>query len=45
MSKPTRGLFVFHRDLRIFDNVGLNHAVNSCDKLYTCFIFTPEQVT
>jgi deoxyribodipyrimidine photo-lyase len=45
MSRPTKGLFIFHRDLRISDNIGLNSAANSCDKLYTCFIFTPEQVT
>jgi len=41
----TRGLFVFHRDFRISDNVALNNAGVVCNKLYTCFIFTPEQVT
>ena len=39
------GLFIFHRDFRIDDNVGLIDAAKSCDKLYTCFIFTNEQVT
>ena len=38
------GLFIFHRDFRIHDNVGLNAAAKDCDKLYTCFVFTNEQV-
>lgn len=38
------GLFIFRRDLRIQDNIGLHHALKSCRKVYTCFIFTPEQV-
>lgn len=40
-----KGLFVFRRDLRLVDNVGLNQALKQCNKLYVCFIFTPEQVT
>ena len=40
-----KGLFVFRRDLRLVDNVGLNQAWKQCNKLYACFIFTPEQVT
>lgn len=39
-----KGLFLFHRDLRIIDNVGLIQAFIECEKVYTCFIFTPEQV-
>ena len=38
------GLFIFHRDFRIIDNVGLMQASKLCDNLYTCFIFTPDQV-
>lgn len=38
------GLFLFHRDFRIHDNVGLTNAAKDCDKLYTCFVFTNEQV-
>jgi len=38
------GLFIFRRDFRISDNIGLINASKSCDRLYTCFIFTPEQV-
>lgn len=44
MVKNKRGLFLFHRDFRIEDNVGLNRAFSISDELYTCFIFTPEQV-
>lgn len=43
-KKYNQGLFLFHRDLRIDDNVGLRDLLRSCAKVYTCFIFTPEQV-
>ena len=43
-KKYGNGLFIFHRDLRIVDNVGLLHAHSQCSQLYTCFIFTPEQI-
>uniref|UniRef100_A0A6C0JGU4 Photolyase/cryptochrome alpha/beta domain-containing protein n=1 Tax=viral metagenome TaxID=1070528 RepID=A0A6C0JGU4_9ZZZZ len=45
MVKITNGLFVFHRDFRIVDNVGLIEASKLCENLYTCFIFTPDQVS
>ena len=38
------GLFLFHRDLRIQDNIGFINACKQCSHLITCFIFTPEQV-
>jgi deoxyribodipyrimidine photo-lyase len=38
------GLFVFHRDFRIPDNVGLFEMNKLCKKLYVCFVFTPQQV-
>ena len=38
------GLFIFHRDFRLEDNIGVNYACSQCDKLYTAFIFTPQQV-
>ena len=44
-THETNGLFIFRRDLRLIDNVGLYRASKMCDRLYTCFIFTPEQVT
>jgi deoxyribodipyrimidine photo-lyase len=39
------GLFIFRRDLRIIDNKGLNLLNAHCKKVFTIFIFTPEQVT
>jgi deoxyribodipyrimidine photo-lyase len=39
------GLFIFRRDLRIQDNLALNLAAKDCKKLYTIFIFTPEQIS
>ena len=39
------GLFIFRRDLRIQDNIGLNLALEQCKHIYPIFIFTPEQVT
>lgn len=39
------GLFLFHRDLRIIDNITLNALSDKCDKIIPTFIFTPEQVT
>lgn len=43
-KRHEKGLFIFHRDLRIIDNIGLIQAFVECEKVYTCFIFTPEQV-
>lgn len=45
MKKIQKGLFIFHRDFRIVDNVGLIKASKMVDTLYVCFIFTPEQVS
>lgn len=42
--KYDKGLFIFHRDLRTIDNIGLIAANSQCNELLTCFIFTPEQV-
>jgi len=39
------GLFIFRRDLRIQDNIGLNLANEQCKNIYPIFIFTPEQVS
>ena len=44
MSINKNGLFIFRRDLRIDDNMALHHATHECENVYTCFIFTPEQV-
>jgi len=40
-----KGIFIFHRDLRINDNMGLIEACKRCEKVYTLFVFTPEQVS
>lgn len=40
-----KGLFIFHRDLRLIDNTALIKAFKECEKIYTIFIFTPEQIT
>jgi deoxyribodipyrimidine photolyase len=44
-TRSDTGLFIFHRDLRAVDNKGLLYAQSKCSRLYTCFIFTPEQVS
>jgi deoxyribodipyrimidine photo-lyase len=43
--KTQNALFVFHRDLRVIDNIGLFSALETFKKVYTVFIFTPEQVS
>lgn len=43
-KKYACGVFLFHRDLRLADNRGLIDLCRRCDRVYTCFIFTPEQV-
>lgn len=45
MKPYKRGLFIFHRDFRITDNIGLYRAAQMCEKVYTIFVFTPDQVT
>lgn len=37
-------LFIFRRDLRIDDNIGLNFALENSTVVIPCFIFTPEQI-
>lgn len=44
-TKAENGLFIFRRDFRIVDNKGLLLASSKCSKIFTVFIFTPEQVT
>jgi deoxyribodipyrimidine photo-lyase len=39
------GLFIFHRDFRITDNKSLIELSKKVDKIFCCFIFTPEQVS
>lgn len=44
IKKGKKGLFIFRRDLRIEDNIGFQQIMSICDEVYSCFIFTPEQV-
>ncbi|ALA97676.1 deoxyribodipyrimidine photolyase [Spiroplasma kunkelii CR2-3x] len=37
-------IFIFHRDFRIEDNLGLAQLANEEDKIYLLFIFTKEQI-
>jgi len=43
-TKFENGLFIFRRDFRIIDNNALNLLNERCNKVFTIFIFTPEQV-
>ena len=45
MKIHENGLFIFRRDFRVIDNVGLNLGNDICKRIYPIFIFTPEQVT
>jgi deoxyribodipyrimidine photo-lyase len=40
----TTALFLFTRDLRIYDNTTLNHMLKTYDRVIPAFIFNPEQV-
>ena len=44
MSEYNNGLFIFRRDFRVIDNIGLNLANSKCNRIFAIFIFTPEQV-
>lgn len=39
-----RSLFIFRRDLRLYDNRGLNDALAQSEKVIPCFIFDPRQI-
>lgn len=38
-------LFIFRRDLRLQDNIGLYTCINQYSNIVPIFIFTPEQIT
>lgn len=40
-----RGIFIFHRDLRLHDNIGLSRALEESDELLLIFILTGEQLS
>lgn len=37
-------IFIFRRDFRLIDNIGLNYAMSNYKNIIPIFIFTPEQV-
>lgn len=45
MKKFNKVIFLFHRSLRLNDNIGLIHALNESKHVIPIFIFTPEQIT
>lgn len=40
-----KSIFIFHRALRLYDNIGLNEALKESEHVIPIFIFTPEQIT
>ena len=43
-EKYSKSIFIFRRDLRIPDNIGLIQALKSSDRVIPIFILTPEQL-
>jgi deoxyribodipyrimidine photo-lyase len=39
-----KAIFIFRRDLRVFDNTALNKALELAEAVIPCFIFDPQQV-
>lgn len=40
-----KGLYIFRRELRTYDNTALIRACLECEEVLCVFIFTPEQIT
>lgn len=40
----TKSIFIFRRDLRLYDNIGLIEACKNSNEVLPIFIFTPEQI-
>jgi len=38
-------IFIFRRDLRLYDNYGLSYIMKNYENIIPIFIFTPEQIT
>jgi deoxyribodipyrimidine photo-lyase len=43
-KKYSKSIFIFRRDLRLHDNIGLYHALKNSQIVIPIFIFTPEQL-
>lgn len=41
----SKSIYIFHRSLRLNDNIGLIEALKKSEKVIPIFIFTPEQIT
>ena len=37
-------IFIFRRDFRTYDNLGLYYAMKKSDKIIPCFFFNPVQI-
>ena len=44
MSRYSKSLFIFRRDLRLQDNTALNQALSQSNQVIPCFIFDPQQI-
>ena len=44
MSKTGTGIFIFRKDLRKYDNLGLNELINKCHTIIPIFILDPYQI-
>jgi deoxyribodipyrimidine photo-lyase len=45
MKIYNKSIFIFRRDYRLHDNIGLIEALKKSTSVIPIFIFTPEQVT
>ncbi|NOT12326.1 MAG: deoxyribodipyrimidine photo-lyase [Methylococcaceae bacterium] len=44
MNTYSTSLFIFRRDLRLYDNTALNEALRISNQVIACFIFDPRQI-
>lgn len=44
LKNSTTGIFIFRRDLRVNDNLGLIEFCKLCDKVYPVFVLDPRQI-
>lgn len=44
MGKNKLGIFIFRRDLRLYDNTALNRLATECNEIILVFIFDPRQI-
>ena len=44
MKRYGTSLYIFRRDLRLYDNTALNEAIRLSNNVIPCFIFDPRQI-